>query len=209
MVRYSSGGIPDPTFGTAGIVQTNFLLNSVERIEGLLLQADGKIVAAGTIGTSTANFGVARYSITGGLDNTFSQDGFTMTPIQAESSALAVTLQQDGKIVAAGRSADNVNGTYNFAVARYLGGQDSATLCGQVTDSLGAPLPKTMITLGGVQNPPRLAITNPFGYYCFYDVPTANGYVVTVTHKNYHFAASPMTIDIQTDITNLNFVGTQ
>jgi len=56
LARYLSGGGLDITFGVGGRVLTSF--SSPASIAAMVLQSDGKIVVAGTIGTSAA---VARY----------------------------------------------------------------------------------------------------------------------------------------------------
>src|SRR5262249_59768627 len=51
--RYSTGGSLDPAFGTNGVVTTD-LGADWERVLGLAIQPDGKIVAAGTFGGAVA-----------------------------------------------------------------------------------------------------------------------------------------------------------
>jgi uncharacterized delta-60 repeat protein len=66
LARYIPDGSLDPSFGTAGEVTTN--LGNTDSIAGLAIQADGKIVAAGTdaivspgLGSSNPVFALARY----------------------------------------------------------------------------------------------------------------------------------------------------
>ena len=70
--------------------------------------------------TGPQDFALARYNRDGTLDPTFGAGGKVLTTFQPSSidAALAVAVQQDGKIVAAGRSRSTP--TYDFAVARYL-----------------------------------------------------------------------------------------
>ena len=44
---------------------------------------------------------VARYNTDGSLDNTFGNGGIVTTPVVRDDTAMAVALQQDGKIVVA------------------------------------------------------------------------------------------------------------
>src|SRR5262249_58695080 len=63
---------------------------------------DGKIVLAGT---SASRFALARYNTNGSLDTSFGSGGTLTTPINASdynSSASALAIQPDGKIVAVG-----------------------------------------------------------------------------------------------------------
>ncbi|MQA76160.1 MAG: hypothetical protein GEU88_17810 [Solirubrobacterales bacterium] len=81
----------------------------------MAIQPDGKIVAAGRAG---GLFALARYNPDGSLDATFGSGGKVVTSIgDGGDFARAVAIQADGKIVAAGRTAQ---GGGNVAVARYL-----------------------------------------------------------------------------------------
>jgi len=64
LVRYTSDGAEDGTFGTSGRVTTDFFGRN-DGIRGIVLQADGKIVAAGGAQDSTTGyFALARYLTT-------------------------------------------------------------------------------------------------------------------------------------------------
>jgi uncharacterized delta-60 repeat protein len=94
LARYNENGTLDFTLGGDGEVETPILTE-------VAIQTDGKIVATG--------YGsVLRYNANGTPDDTFGEDGV----VEAGSATGALTIQADGKIVAAG-------GTGQFAVARY------------------------------------------------------------------------------------------
>jgi uncharacterized delta-60 repeat protein len=85
LLRYNTNGTPDATFGGDGVVEA--------ALHDLALQADDKIVVAGTIdGTS----GLARFLPDGTLDPTFAGDGV----VDAFGGSPAI--QPDGRIVAIG-----------------------------------------------------------------------------------------------------------
>ncbi len=111
LARYNADGTLDTDFGTGGKVTTD-LGSTVDRISAIALQPDGKIVVAGESG---GNFALARYTADGSLDTSFSSDGKVSTDIGVgHDAAYAMALQPDGKIVAAGLSAQNDSG-----LARY------------------------------------------------------------------------------------------
>ncbi len=121
LARYTVNGTLDTSFGTGGLVKTTINTND-ETINALVLQPDGKIVAAGTsFTTGTApnhhDFTLARYNTNGTLDTSFGASGIQKTPIDNGSFAEAVVLQSDGKIVVAGSSESNTG--FDFALARY------------------------------------------------------------------------------------------
>jgi uncharacterized delta-60 repeat protein len=82
--------------------------------EAVAVQADGKIVAAGS---SDDKFAVARFNRHGSLDTNFGADGTITTNFTAGSDfASSIAVQADGKIVAAGQSG---GANPKFALARY------------------------------------------------------------------------------------------
>ncbi|HYU56948.1 MAG TPA: delta-60 repeat domain-containing protein, partial [Actinomycetota bacterium] len=78
VARYTSTGSPDTTFSQDGIATTDFAGSDVAY--GLAVQPDGRIVVAGVTSVNM-NFALARYTTTGGLDSTFSNDGKVTTSL--------------------------------------------------------------------------------------------------------------------------------
>ena len=106
----------DISFGTGGIVTTTIGAGS-DLAKGVVVQSDGKIVAAGYSRNSISNdFSVVRYNPDGTLDTTFNATGKVITDFGGDDYANGLVLQSDGKIVAAGYTN---NGSYKIAVARY------------------------------------------------------------------------------------------
>jgi uncharacterized delta-60 repeat protein len=91
-----------------------------DSVQGLAVQADGKVVVAGGIaafGGSNPNFALARYNADGTLDASFIGDGKVTTDFTGGyDEARDVELQPDGKIVAGGDTA-GLGG--RFLIARY------------------------------------------------------------------------------------------
>lgn len=104
-LRYLPDGSIDATFGTQGTVTTNFGGDTFDRVNALVLQPDGALVAAGmALGNSAgADFGLARYLPDGSLDPAFGVEGRVTTNFDGfYESAAALLLQSDGKLVAVG-----------------------------------------------------------------------------------------------------------
>jgi uncharacterized delta-60 repeat protein len=119
VARYNVDGTPDTSFSADGRHTTDFGGGGGPAVA---VQADGRIVVAGR--SHPGNFAIARFNTSGPLDSTFSGDGKQATDFGGrDDEALAVALQSDGKIVAAGYSASNPSGVGgDFALARYAGG---------------------------------------------------------------------------------------
>ncbi|HEX8180934.1 MAG TPA: delta-60 repeat domain-containing protein, partial [Pyrinomonadaceae bacterium] len=120
LARYNTDGSLDTSFDTDGKVITD--LGLVDAAEAVVLQPDGKIIAAGRAGTISGGsfFALARYNTNGSLDTSFDTDGFVLTDSgggRFNLGALGVALQGDGKIVAAGD--DNASSQRDFGVMRY------------------------------------------------------------------------------------------
>src|SRR5262245_49553369 len=99
----AAAGDLDTSFGTGGKVTTDFA-GSFDVAHAVTLQPDGKIVAAGEAFVSVReDFALARYNMDGSLDTSFGAGGKVTTDFAGDfDAALAVALQPDGKIVAAG-----------------------------------------------------------------------------------------------------------
>jgi uncharacterized delta-60 repeat protein len=113
----AAAGSLDPTFSGDGRQITNF--GSGNSAAGAVaIQADGKVVAAGT--AAGAGFAVARYKPNGSLDPTFSGDGRQTTDFTGDGAgAYGVAIQPDGKIVVVGTAGASGLLPGNFAIARY------------------------------------------------------------------------------------------
>ncbi len=75
LARYNANGSLDATFGTGGKVMTDFNGDD-DAAFALVLQPDGKLVAAGEAKTSrNQDFALARYNANGSLDATFGTGG--------------------------------------------------------------------------------------------------------------------------------------
>jgi len=119
LVRYLPSGVTDATFGSGGVVVTDVTPGSNSSVQSLVVEADGGIVVAGTIGghfpRGSNESALARYRPDGTLDQRFGMDGFaTLT-----SGVSALTLQSDGKIIAAGAASVDSGPSSSFALARY------------------------------------------------------------------------------------------
>ena len=105
-------------YGGTGKVTTDFG-GSDDSASSVAIQADGRIVAAGSSGAADfiADFALVRYNTDGSLDTSFGGTGKVTTDFGSDDSASSVSIQADGKIVAAVSSANPSN--YDFALARY------------------------------------------------------------------------------------------
>jgi uncharacterized delta-60 repeat protein len=131
LARYTRDGKLDPTFGDDGQVVTNFGciawypdcgMDSEEEAQAVVVQADGKIVAAGSSDVSGRTgekgcciraFALVRYLPDGSLDPSFGTEGKVVTPFPGNAYAEDLAIEPDGAIVAAG------GGAGYFALARY------------------------------------------------------------------------------------------
>jgi uncharacterized delta-60 repeat protein len=120
VVRYNANGSVDTSFGSGGVVTTDFGGVIFDAAFGVALQSNGKIVAAGSLFNSfgsSADFALARYNPNGSLDASFGSGGKVTTDFGGFDVAFGVALQADGKIVAAGQGGPGSD----FALARYEG----------------------------------------------------------------------------------------
>jgi uncharacterized delta-60 repeat protein len=120
VARYTTNGSLDTSFSRDGKRLTNF--KGVDQANGVVLQGDGKIVAAGYTAKrprGAADFALARYNRFGSLDKSFSGDGKQTTHFaDGDDQAYGVAIQSDGRIVAVGGGSGYYYAS-NFALARY------------------------------------------------------------------------------------------
>lgn len=134
--RYNTDGSLDNSFGTNGRVtpplfhpfQDQKQYASRQEANAVTIQADGKIVIAGSIepggyrlqGQSPHFFALSRYEKNGDVDVGF-QGGLVLTDFLpgSDSWASAVISLPNGQIVAAGTFYNAKTGYYDFGLARY------------------------------------------------------------------------------------------
>lgn len=113
--RTLAAGDLDTTFDSDGKVTADFGTFD-DAGQAVAIDPDGKIVVAGFVSTGgNRDFAVMRFTTSGALDTTWDGDGLARTPIGGgQDAALAVGIQSDGKVVAAGYAE-----TRKVAIVRY------------------------------------------------------------------------------------------
>lgn len=124
IVRLLPDGSLDPGFGSSGLVETTVLPTNTQALRAVVVQPDGKIVAAGAAigpGPTSYDFVVLRYNSDGTPDATFGSAGAVVTDFgNTDDYPRSIALQADGRILVAGQSQTNAMlSTQNFTVARY------------------------------------------------------------------------------------------
>ena len=121
LARFNTNGALDATFGPSskspGEVTTSFpvIVPVGSGAHGVVVQADGKIVAAGA---STSGFVLARYTANGALDSSFGSGGEVVTSLGQTSDVAALLQQPDGKLIVVGDLA-TASGQHVLELARY------------------------------------------------------------------------------------------
>ena len=140
VVRYNADGSPDTGFGGDGKVFTDFGRGRSERTGAVAVQADGRLVVAGSEHQPPRGVPeviLARYHPDGSLDTGFGGGGRVVGPVGAASD---VAVRPDGRIVAAGSPRTTGVGPEHFALWQFEanGGPDRGFGAdGQVTTPLG------------------------------------------------------------------------
>jgi uncharacterized delta-60 repeat protein len=118
LVRYENDGSLDDNFGAGGKVLTT-ASSSEDAIADVVVQSDGKLVAAGaTQADSYADFALVRYEPDGSLDRSFGDGGKVITPVGSGSAgAVGIVQQASGRLVAGGTA--SVGATSEFALVGY------------------------------------------------------------------------------------------
>jgi uncharacterized delta-60 repeat protein len=115
VVRYTTSGFVDTSFGTNGIA---YAANTYfSRCNALAVQSDGKILVAGR---QNLDFAIARLNSNGTVDTGFGIDGKVFTDMLGGLDEIYdLAVQADGKIVVAGTAATGTGTTTQIVMARY------------------------------------------------------------------------------------------
>lgn len=177
LVRLTSSGSLDPSFGDNGIARINVAVGgkTAELARGLAVQSDGKIVIAGPIEhdvtgpVATArdtDIAVVRFDSTGQLDPTFGSNGLIRldlstgvpsgTAFRGDTVWGLTRMANDDLLVIGGRLADGVGRTdIDYAVIKL-------TAHGALDTTFGTNGVATVDVGGGSDNP-RTALVQPDG----------------------------------------------
>ena len=143
LVRYTTTGSPDTTFGGGDGIVTTPIGSGDDRGYALGIQTNGKILVAGSYNNGVYYvFALVRYTTAGDTDNTFGGgDGIVTTDISSYYSRVqSLRIQMDGKILVAGYA--NTGSSYDIALTRYTTTGDLDTTFGGgdgiVTTAIGS-----------------------------------------------------------------------
>jgi uncharacterized delta-60 repeat protein len=120
LARYNTNGALDLDFGLEGQVTTNFAFRNFAQANGVVIQPDGKIIAAGGFTRQATGFLLARYKSDGRLDQEYGTGGKVTTGFVNGGTGYghAALLQPDGKLLVGGTLAfSGMNST--LLLARY------------------------------------------------------------------------------------------
>lgn len=130
IVSITPSGDADNSFSADGVQTVEYPFDSEAR--GIAELPDGRIALAGTLDEGNEGIGVALLDLDGNLDTSFSADGKTQFKANGEdTSASAVAVQPDGKIVVTG--GDHSPTGSNVVVAR-------VTTAGELDGTFGGGL---------------------------------------------------------------------
>ncbi|MEM8529293.1 MAG: delta-60 repeat domain-containing protein [Chloroflexota bacterium] len=116
LMRFTSDGVPDPTFGENGIATANVAQN--DKASKLIIQPDNKIIVMGQNSVGTVE--LARFNPDGSLDTTFGNGGSTQTWFNAHLFISDyIEIQPDNNILLIGNISDLEPQTARYGFARY------------------------------------------------------------------------------------------
>lgn len=140
LARYNVDGSLDISFGNDGKVLTDFSMFD-DKIFGITLQTDGKIVVVGYMDSGTSlDWALARYNVDGSLDSSFDMDGKQSIYFGISYDvAYSLAIQPDGKIITGGCTYTGVDDDFSLARFNVDGSLDNTfDGDGKVVTSLGA-----------------------------------------------------------------------
>ena len=109
-----------------------------------------------------------------------------------------------GKPIIAATATDANGNTSEFSPCATQATAAAVSISGRVTNSFGRGLGQAFVTITRSNGAVTTALTNPFGYYHFNEIPAGATYIFNVRHKRYQF--TPQAFNILEETGNLNFV---
>lgn len=153
MVSFSNNGLLNLDFSEDGMLTFNAKAGN-EYLKNLIVQEDGKIIAAGDVAGngSISDFGITRFNANGSIDDQFGSNGLTVTDFEQGNDNLAmVAITENKKIIALGHS--SLNNSHSIVIARYHNSTLSGTNTKHQSQIKASPNPfKSEITLTNLDN---------------------------------------------------------
>jgi len=117
ILRYYADGALDTTFGDEGVAVFDSKMGD-DKAYAVLIQSDGKILAAGSASSGRHSvFAVLRFLPDGTLDPNFARDGVAVVDFgKGDAAAYALAFEPNGKIVVGGYASNGSD--LDFAVLR-------------------------------------------------------------------------------------------
>lgn len=118
LARYTESGEFDPTFGTGGLVSTDFGLGG-EIGHSIAIDSSGRHLVAGRcVNGNNQDFALARYMGSGDLDMSFGSGGLIRTDFwSGQNVGFSIAIDSSGRLVVAGFCESDTD--RDFALARY------------------------------------------------------------------------------------------
>jgi uncharacterized delta-60 repeat protein len=146
LLRLTADGLPDPTFGPGGRIITDF--NSTnDRVTGVALQQDGRIVAVGSQTQAdgvTSDFAVARYESDTAVLPTFSINDVKVTEGQSGTANATFTVTLSGVVNQLAQTVD-----YSIADGTATANSDYVPISGTLTFQPGETQHSIVVLIKG------------------------------------------------------------
>jgi hypothetical protein len=207
-----AGNVPSGFNSSIGSLNTNpQIVNKASTTTGIVSSANPSSTGQAITFTVTVSpVAPGAGTRTGTVD--VARDGQVIcndVPINASGQAtcnMTFTVQFNYGITAIYSGDVNFNASISSTLTQIVAGPTAANVgvAGRVVDSAGRGISGARVTMQDQEGSVLWAITNPFGYYRFTNVPSGQIYLVSVGHKRYTFQSR--TINLGDELTDLDFV---
>lgn len=201
--RFTTNGALDTSFDSDGS-RSVFRSPTVDTANDLAVTPSGKITVVGNQlpinGGVSVNYLIARFTLNGSPDTTFSGGGLFDLNIFNQDNPFSIVFDRDGKTVVGGFSAQgtvlNPYETPRFSIARLVASPtQNVEFSGKVTDQNGRALYLATLTLKDGANIVGYARPNHFGYFRFLNIPSNKTYTVSINVKANTLAEREVLVD--------------
>ncbi|MEI6713971.1 MAG: SUMF1/EgtB/PvdO family nonheme iron enzyme, partial [Verrucomicrobiota bacterium] len=201
LVRYTSTGALDGTFGSGGVVTTAIGSFNAD-VYAIALEGDGKLLVTGG---ADGQILTIRYNSNGTLDGSFGVGGVVLTPFGLTATGLAVAQTNEGRIVVVGEVNTN-EADYDFAVVQFDAGTFAPFIRAQPVGGTLLAGGSMSLNVGVIGTPPisylwylnggSIATGGTSSSYPIVSAGTANTGSYSVTVSNAYGAVSSGTVAV-------------
>lgn len=154
---------------------------------------------------TTSNVLLQTFHNTAIPSETIFDSGWTTNSVSLNVYAGQTIRLRFGNVVSASLAGPGMAEIDQVSVNALVPTASNVTVGGKITNEGNNGLSRVPVTITDENGNTRMTYTNVFGYYQFNEVLAGETYIVMVNHRKYVFADNPRVVQVEDNLTNLDF----